>query len=395
MLDRHRILIYVTLAGMLLLPACSGEKQQPTPEPAPAEESFVAVVSATGKVVPERWATLSASMPGRIERLAVTEGDWVEGGQVLLTLEGREGLQASLAAAEMELVAAQQALDDLLENAALARAEAQMELATARDELRKADYKWKNQQEGRRASRDVIDAAEANLVLAEEEVKRAKAAYDRLSGRSPDDPSRALALANLAAARQKRDSILRSLNWYKGQPTDIQQAILDAELAMAQERLAAAERRWQAVKDGPDPDALLAARTRLKSAQAQVAAAQAALENIELRAPFAGQVGTLLVRAGEWVAPGQPVLILGDTSALLVETTDLSEIDVAQIEPGATATVTFDALPDAVVQGTVVHIAPKVSEGSGVNFKVLVAMESWPEALRWGMTAFVDIRRGE
>ena len=38
-----------------------------------------------------------------------------------------------------------------------------------------------------------------------------------------------------------------------------------------------------------------------------------------------------------------------------------------------------------------VSIAPKASEGSGVNYAVVIELDEWPDTLRWGMTAFVDI----
>jgi multidrug efflux pump subunit AcrA (membrane-fusion protein) len=84
-------------------------------------------------------------------------------------------------------------------------------------------------------------------------------------------------------------------------------------------------------------------------------------------------------------------LLIADLNNLQVETTDLSEIDVAQISIGDTAVVTLDALPDLVLEGTVVNIAPKADEGSGVNFPVIIELSEIPAALRWGMTAFVDI----
>jgi hypothetical protein len=74
-----------------------------------------------------------------------------------------------------------------------------------------------------------------------------------------------------------------------------------------------------------------------------------------------------------------------------VETTDLSEIDVAQISLGDTAFITFDSLPDLELQGTVARIAPKSDESAGVNFPVIIELSEIPAALRWGMTAFVDI----
>ena len=76
---------------------------------------------------------------------------------------------------------------------------------------------------------------------------------------------------------------------------------------------------------------------------------------------------------------------------LRVETTDLNEIDVAQLKIGDTAIVTFDALPDVVIDGTVTRIAPKDSEGSGVNYPVVIELAEIPNGLRWGMTAFVDV----
>jgi multidrug efflux pump subunit AcrA (membrane-fusion protein) len=76
---------------------------------------------------------------------------------------------------------------------------------------------------------------------------------------------------------------------------------------------------------------------------------------------------------------------------LRVETTDLNEIDVAGIAEGASVNISFDALPGEEVPGTVTRIAPKASEGSGVNFTVIIEMDEIPEGIRWGMTAFVDI----
>jgi hypothetical protein len=82
---------------------------------------------------------------------------------------------------------------------------------------------------------------------------------------------------------------------------------------------------------------------------------------------------------------------MGDLNHLQVKTTDLSEIDVARIALDDIAVITFDALPELALEGTVISIAPKADEGSGVNFPVIIELSEIPAALRWGMTAFVDI----
>jgi len=142
---------------------------------------------------------------------------------------------------------------------------------------------------------------------------------------------------------------------------------------------------------GPDPDEVSLAEERLDNAETQLAAAEAALGDLELRAPFAGTVSEVYVRLSEWVSTGQPVLLLADLGELRIETTDLSEIDVAQIEVGDAATIAFDALPDVIVSGRVVRIATKAATGSGVNYPVVLELDEVPRQLRWGMTAFVDI----
>jgi multidrug resistance efflux pump len=85
-------------------------------------------------------------------------------------------------------------------------------------------------------------------------------------------------------------------------------------------------------------------------------------------------------------------LVLGDLTTLQVETTDLDEIDVARVQPGQRADLTFDALPEKVLAGRVVRIAPMSTPGQGATtYKVVVEFEETDPALRWGMTAFVDI----
>ncbi len=128
----------------LVLAGCgsSGEEATPTPEPSLAED-FNAIIGATGVVVPEQWATLSMRGQGVVAEVLVEEGDHVVAGQPLVRLDGQAAAEAKVRSAEYELLNAQQALDELHENAPLAAAQAELALANARDAL-----------EGRRAPLD-------------------------------------------------------------------------------------------------------------------------------------------------------------------------------------------------------------------------------------------------
>ena len=380
------------MAGLIVLAACAGQPDEtPDAEDTSLADDFIPVVSATGEVVPAQWATISSPASGLVSELLVSKGDQVQAGQVLARVGNEESLQAAVAAADLELVAAQQAVDDIHAQAGMRAAQAQLELANARDALRDVEYTWSVRQEGNRASAETIRQAKAKLVLAEEKHKDTKENYDSVSGRGSDDPVRALALVNWVNALQARDSALRNLNWYTGHPTEIQQSVLDAEVAAAQASVAEAELEWEKRKDGPAEDEVALAQARLTNAQVQLLAAEAALAELEIRAPFAGTVSDLYVRESEWITMGSPLLLLADLQNLEVQTTDLNEIDVARLSVGSPSTITFDSLPDTVVSGSVVSIAPRADEGTGVNYTVVIELSEIPDKLRWAMTAFVDV----
>ncbi|HAY84848.1 MAG TPA: hypothetical protein DCY42_07985, partial [Chloroflexi bacterium] len=152
-----------------------------------------------------------------------------------------------------------------------------------------------------------------------------------------------------------------------------------------------AQRDYADILEGPDPDQVALAEARIAAASAQVDAVLEQIENQTLTAPFHGVVADVMISEGEWASPGQPVVVLANLDSLRVETTDLNEIDVVQIKLGDVAEVTFDAIPDQVFEGTIIEISPKASDGSGVNYTVVITLDEIPDVARWGMTVFVDI----
>ncbi|MDX9864063.1 MAG: efflux RND transporter periplasmic adaptor subunit [Anaerolineaceae bacterium] len=383
--------VVMILMAAALLAGCEGGN--PEGDAVPETEFLVnvsPVVSVTGVVVPEQWATLSIANNGVVEELFVDEGDSVKAGEVLLRLDGQERLQAARDGAELELLAARRALDDLTEKWPLIKAQAELELAQA--EIALEDVLEDRQDlDYQRAGQNTVDELRANVILAKDAVDTAEENFGWVEDSSEDDPNRAYALTQLAQARRAYDRAVANLNYALGLPDagDISEA--DALVAIAKARVADAELELTRLQDGPNPLDVEQAQMRLANAKSQLAAAEKSLAELSLRAPFDGTVSRLNVRLNEWVVPGQPLILFGNLSSLQVETTDLSEIDVAQIQPGSIADVTFDALPSAMVEGRVVRISPKANEGAGVNYTVILVLNEIPEGLRWGMTAFVDI----
>ena len=341
-----------------------------------------ATVGATGIVRANQSAQLVFQTTGIVEDVFVALGDSVARDAILATLESTS-LPSQVLLAQADLVTAEKALEDL-QDYEKEKAAAQLELAQAQDALEDAIYKRNVRQQGRRASEDTINAARANLVLAEKKVEDADAAFRRVKGRPEDDPQRAAALLALANARKERDSALRNLNWYLGYPSETEQALLDAEVALAEARLEDAKREWERMKDGPDADEIAAA-------QARVDAARATLEMAHVRAPFSGAITAVHVMPGDRVSAGSAAFGLADLSRLLVDV-ELSEVDVNRVRIGQPVELTFDAVPNKVYQGEVAEIGLVGMAAQGVvNFPVTVQILDADELVRPGMTAAVNI----
>lgn len=382
--------IVIVASLTLLVSACAGLGGEATPtlEPLP-EDAFNPVISATGQVVPRRQAVLSATTAGVIAELPVQLDEMLSAGQVVLELQGNEALSAQVAAAQMELVLATQALEDLNENLDVQLAAAREEVVNAERAVKDAEQRLRNLQTT--APQPDIDQARATVILLRDRLEKAQEDFAPYENKPENNLVRAGLLSQLAQAQKDYDAAVRRLNNLQGNATELDLKEAEAELERDQARLAAAQRDLALREDGPDPDQVKAAQARLANAEAQLRAAEAGLEDLVLNAPFAGTVSELYVNPGEWINPGQPVLLLADLGNLEIETTDLSEIDVAQIAVGDTATVTFDAFPNFSTTGTITRIAPKAAQGSGVNYTVVLVLTDQPPDLRWNMTAFVDI----
>ncbi len=343
-----------------------------------AKGDLTATVGATGSVRSNQTALLSFQTNGTVDFVHQSLGERVSVGEVLATLK-RSSVSSQIILAEAELVSAKRALEDLLDSGQ-ASAAAQLALAQAKETLKDVEYIGYVRQEGYRASSDTIKAAEANLVLANEEVDVAQQRYDHASG----EGGKALAISNLIAAKQRRDSVQRNLNWYLGKPTENEQALLDADIAIAQARLEDAQRDWERVKDGPNQD-------DIRAAEARVAASEATLDMARITAPFAGSITSMDVLAGDKISPGTPAFRIDDLTRLLVEV-EISEVDINRVALGQSVTLNFDAVLDQVYSGVIVELGlVGISLQGVVSFPVTVEVIDADEAIKPGMTAAVNI----
>lgn len=376
------LLLAVSLVGCDNLPFGA----QPTPTVAPITSSQGQVI-VEGRVVPADDAALFFGASGKVTSVLVSEGDEVSEGQVLARLGDRESIDAQVAAAQLALVQAQQNHDDLLEKADLAYADAALVATQALETLLTAqeayeDYDTDDYQ-------DKIDDAQLKKEDAEDDLDDAKDEFAKYENLDRDNPDRERTQDDLDDAQLKYDEAMRE---YKRLVNDRDAA--KAELDLAQTKLDDAVRVRDERVDGPDPDDLALTQANLENAKAQLTAAEASLARLDLKAPFAGTIVKIDISVGQDIQSDQVVMVIADFSQWYVETKDLTENEVVDVELEQSAIVIPDALPDLQLLGRVKSIGLWYGERSGdVTYETRILLVESDPKLRWGMTVEVSFSK--
>ena len=370
-----------------LLAGCAAATPTPSADAVPATPA--PSVIAEGRLLPARSETLAFPARGRIDKILVKEGDAVAEGQVLVRLGDRQPAEAAVAAAELELTAAQQASESLKRTATLAHAQAWQSVLAAQKKRAEAERAWE-QLDLDAIDREIEDT-QATLEDRRADLKDAQVEFDKYKGLAKDNASRTNAEDRLEQAREDFNEAARRLDTARARRDGVR-AALDA--AQAQE--AEARRAFENSRDGPDKDQAALANARLANANAQHAAAQAALDRFDLKAPFDGVVVDLQAEPQQNVGPDTWVVLLADTSTWTIDTTDLTELEVIKLRLGDRVTLKADALPDEILSGTVTDIgsAPKL-QGGDVLYTVRILPAEANPRWRWGMTFEVTFTPAE
>jgi HlyD family secretion protein len=430
----------LVLGIALVLLGCSAEKDSPasvdqasvsavpTATVRPARLDVEGEIVALGVIKPFRTAPISFGAGGVVDDVAVSVGDQVSTGDVLARLN-TDALKLSLEMARQELKAQEAALAQAVSEAEMALKVADWQLAQVRVQDRTAsvaaaragvkELEFELAQARAQDPAPQVTIAQVGLTRAELARDEAQAEYGRALDRpwEPQDVRDAyaaalqqaeldvqLAQARLAEAQAAQRAHAIGLQVLSAQ-IDRAQADLKRELntqaayTITLESVAAGVQVARLQVDNlqaQSEDEPTEAQARLRQAQLAVEQLELQVERATLRAPFDGTVLAVWVAPGESVTSGALAVLLADLSGFYLESTALSQFDIARVSAGQPATVSLDAFPGAVLDGHVseVTLPEDVVGGESVVYVVRVMLDNVtqaPEGLRWGMTGVARI----
>ena len=310
--------------------------------------------------------TVSSRVQGWINAIPVNEGDRLAAGDIMVRLDARETdaklreLDAAIAAlaAEQSMISAQVTMVDLQTRGRLESSRAALE-----------------------ASKAAESALASDLELAQSEFDRAQSL-----------------LSSRTMSRQRWETLRTGL-------LTAQQKLVQgrADVARAQAEISESEASRHEIEVQKLRRETLS--HEIDRLEAQRRLLEIALDDRNLTAPLNSVVDRIFVDPGEFVLPGQRMLLLHDPDSIWIEA-NVKETDIRHLKLGARAKVSVDAYPDMTLEGKVVRLGQSAtsefallpSPNPSGNFTkitqrlpVKIAIPQVDGLLRPGMMVEVDI----
>lgn len=293
------------LAGTVVLVAGGGWLYQ----------QFTTVFISDARIAADMVA-ISSRVPGWVTAVAVIEADAVRKGQVLLRIDDRE---SRLLVKE---------LDAQIDGIARRREEIEARIALTE---RQTESRIAAEKAAVRAAEAALAGARAQQELALSENKRAETLA----------PRGTITQARLDQTRTAFETARQSALSAEADIENARAALAQAEAA----RDEATVLRRQLAELGPEEERLRAQRAR----------AMLDLKDRTITAPFDGVVDQTFVDEGEYVTPGQRLLMVHDPARVRVEA-NVKETEIRFFQPGKEVEVTVDALPGRTFAGVVERV---------------------------------------
>ena len=323
--------------------------------------SIILATSGSVKLVASQESSLAFTVSGTVAQLNAAIGDQVARGQILAQLDNLDELEADIKTAEQDLLSAQQGL-------AAFRAKAPANLATAQLQVIEAQEALQDMQDSA-VQKDSVRCSQETRDQLLVSYNRAVAQLNALGdGGGHAD----YYLNTILPQKQKVDQALGAYQSCAGF-TEYQIASSQANLSLAQANLQQAQDTLATLtkNNGLNPSQLAAIENKVAAAEQTVETAKDNLAGATLSAPFDG---VILAVSGK---VGDPIEITTrNKTVAFITIADLAhpllsfsvdETDMSMVAVGEKAIITFDAFPNRAFHGAVQRIDPTISSSEDVS----------------------------
>lgn len=276
-------------------------------------------ISTDDAYITGRLHVIAAKVPGTVSTLGVEDNQFVEKGDLLLTIEESD-YELSVRRAEAALLAEQSKMDELSSRIDVA----QKQLAEVSSRISSAQ--------------SVLQLQEVTLQQADSDLNRAQNLFENKSV-----PEERLEKSQTA------------------------HAVAKAQVAVARAQLKQARASWETQQS-----AVTEAESALRSQEAVIADKNASLEQERLRlgytrvhAPVSGYITRRSVERGNQIQAGQPLMTVVPLDDVWIKA-NYRETQIKNIRPGQKVKIRVDAFPGRTFEGTV----DSVMAGTGSVFSL-------------------------
>ena len=302
-----------------------------------------------GTLISPRFVTVKPQVEGRIVQILAKEGDLVQQGQPIISLQSDD--------AQALLQQRRAALEQANANLGLLKAGTRPEqVAQARATLAQAQSKLTDAQsgselEGIAQAQAQIVSAQSALTLAQSRanryaqlVKQGAVSQDLYAGYANEQRN---AAAELVVAQRKLDQLRQT------RTADINSS--SATVNQQQQNL-------QQQLNGSRPQEIAQAQAQVSQAAAQVRSAQVQLQYAKVLAPFTGTVGNIPLKVGDYAAKGDALTTLTKNDSFDLNLA-IPFDRIKQLRAG-TSVELLDASGKSIEMGKIGFIAPNATADS-------------------------------
>jgi multidrug efflux pump subunit AcrA (membrane-fusion protein) len=336
----------------------------------------------TGRIAPVVQDDVFFRADGRVRNVYVEKGDPVTEGMILADLEFLNNLerqyaqdQLTLRKAEIQAENAQFVLDLFkltMDSPELQEALARQAVAEAELAVTQAERSYGITTST--ASQSSIDAAYAQVVLAEEVLEKAKERFEPYAAKPEENITRARLQTQLSAAQQSYDAAVRLYNGLSGTTNPYEQNTALSALNSAKARLVDAQAKLELILSGVGNAQELALKENdVELAQIALEEVKLGIQDLEqnifdarLTAPLDGIVYTLRIAPGRNATAYQVYAVVADITDLEIQS-DLTATDISDLEVGMPVTAVLSNRPSETYSGYIRRLQKLSSSEASVE----------------------------